>query len=77
MQNLSNPNVSPSGEDGQTMTFVRMRRVVGMTGLCRSTIYKMIAADEFPRPVKLGKRAVAWRRADLEHWSDQRQPRAR
>jgi prophage regulatory protein len=43
-----------------------------MTGLGRSTIYRMIAEQQFPSPVRLGPRAVAWRRADLERWSDAR-----
>ncbi|HWH84724.1 MAG TPA: AlpA family phage regulatory protein [Burkholderiaceae bacterium] len=49
-----------------------MPKVVRMTGLGRSTIYRMIAVNEFPRPVRVGKRAVAWRRADLDRWSADR-----
>jgi prophage regulatory protein len=52
--------------------FLRMATVVRMTGLGRSTIYRMIAEQQFPSPVRLGPRAVAWRRADLERWSDAR-----
>ena len=43
--------------------------VVHMTGLGRSTIYRLMAEHKFPSPVRLAKRAVAWRRIDLEHWS--------
>jgi prophage regulatory protein len=61
--------------DENTMPhFMRMPLVIRMTGLGRSTIYRMIAAKEFPGPVKLGKRAVAWRRLDLERWSADRLP---
>lgn len=52
--------------------FLRMRSVTRMTGLGRSTIYRLIAEDRFPRPVRLAKRAVAWRRVDLERWSGER-----
>lgn len=48
---------------------LRMAAVIQVTGLARSTIYKLIAADKFPSPVRLVGRAVAWRRADLELWS--------
>ena len=48
--------------------------VVRMTGLGRSTIYRLIAKDMFPVPVRLGDRAVAWRRSDLDRWSDDRRP---
>ena len=50
-------------------TFLRMRAVTRMTGLGRSTIYRLVAQDKFPSPVRLAKRAIAWRRIDVEHWS--------
>lgn len=52
--------------------FLRMPMVVRMTGLGRSTIYKLISEKKFPGPVKLGSRAVAWRQADLDRWSEER-----
>jgi prophage regulatory protein len=52
-----------------TTLLLRIASVIQVTGLARSTIYKLIAADKFPSPVRLVGRAVAWRRADLEQWS--------
>ncbi|MBK7615597.1 MAG: AlpA family transcriptional regulator [Burkholderiales bacterium] len=52
--------------------FLRMPSVMRMTGLGRSTIYRMMAEHTFPCPVRLGARAVAWRRADLDRWSEAR-----
>jgi len=46
----------------------RRPAVERLTGLSRSTIYAMIAAGEFPRPVRLGKRAVGWRESDIAEW---------
>lgn len=57
---------------GVTPVFLRMPTVMRMTGLGRSTIYRLIADRKFPRPVRLGPRAVAWRRADLDQWSEAR-----
>ena len=54
--------------------FLRLPAVIHLTGLGRSTIYRMVAAKEFPCPVKLATRAVAWRRTDLDRWSETRQP---
>lgn len=51
---------------------LRLPSVVRMTGLARSTIYKLMAEDRFPTPVRLSGRAVAWRLADLEQWSESR-----
>lgn len=66
----SNPNLLVV--EGQLVAFVRMAAVVRMTGLGRSTIYRLIGEDKFPSPVRLARRAVAWRRIDLERWSAER-----
>lgn len=63
----------PNPDDPKVMIFVRMTMVIQMTGLGRSTIYRLMAEDKFPCPVRLAKRAVAWRRTDLEEWSQGRQ----
>lgn len=52
--------------------FLRIGAVMRVTGLGRSTIYRLMADEEFPPPVRLTKRVVAWRRTDLEHWSSAR-----
>ena len=57
---------------GQRQKFARMPSVVRFTGSGRSTVYRMIAAHEFPGPVKLGPRAVGWRWSDLDAWSHSR-----
>lgn len=38
------------------------------TGLCRSYVYEKIRDGTFPRPVKVGKRAVRWRERDITAW---------
>lgn len=62
----------PPTADAQTPILVRMAGVVRMTGLGRSTIYRLVAEQRFPPPVRLAKRAVAWRRVDLEQWTADR-----
>jgi prophage regulatory protein len=52
--------------------FLRIGVVVRLTGLGRSTIYRLMADEQFPSPVRLTKRVVAWRRSDLERWSEGR-----
>lgn len=54
--------------------FLRMPTVIRLTGLGRSTIYRLIAQQKFPGPVRVGTRAVAWRRSDLDRWSEARPP---
>ena len=34
--------------------------------VARSTIYKLIEAGEFPKPIKLGKKSIRWRPSAVE-----------
>ncbi len=52
--------------------FLRRPEVESRTGLSRSSIYALMDRGEFPRPRRIGKRAVAWDEADIEHWLAQR-----
>jgi len=54
---------------------LRRREVEARTGLSRSTLYDWMKRGEFPQPVRLGKRAVAWREVDLEAWLESRETR--
>ena len=49
-------------------TFLRRRQIEELTGLARSTIYDRIKAGTFPKPVKIGDRAVAWLKSDIDAW---------
>ena len=49
--------------------FLRMPDVMRVTGLARSTVYRLMAEDGFPAPCRLGRRAVGWRSDDIARWS--------
>jgi prophage regulatory protein len=49
-------------------TVLRLPQVIERCGFSRSAIYKAIAAGTFPRPIRLGLRAVAWVESDVEEW---------
>jgi prophage regulatory protein len=53
---------------------LRLPAVLQLTGLARSTVYRMVADHTFPAPVRIAKRAVAWRREELQRWTEQRPP---
>jgi prophage regulatory protein len=55
-----------------TERLLRLREVQQRIPYSRSSIYLKISLGEFPRPVKMGKRAVAWREADVEKWMAER-----
>jgi len=66
------PEVHEQAADAHALLFLRIAVVMRLTGLGRSTIYRLMAEDKFPSPVRLAKRAIAWRRIDLERWSEGR-----
>ncbi len=54
----------------QTHTkFLRLPNVLERVGLSRSELYRRVQAGIFPRPIKVGVRAVAWVEADIDAWT--------
>jgi len=52
--------------------FLRLPQVKQRTGLSRSTIYLRIPRGEFPSPINLGGRAVAWLESEIDEWINDR-----
>lgn len=51
---------------------LRRRQVEEITGMSRSSIYKMMLEGDFPRPVRVGPMAVRWRASDIAAWMESR-----
>ena len=51
---------------------LRRRQVEEITGMSRSSIYRLMQDGEFPRPVKVGCAAVRWRESDITGWLESR-----
>ncbi|MBC2663860.1 AlpA family transcriptional regulator [Novosphingobium flavum] len=47
---------------------IRLKEVQYRVGLGRSTIYRWMAEERFPKPVQLGGYAVAWAQEDIDSW---------
>lgn len=47
---------------------LRIHDVVAVTRLSRSTIYRLIQAGQFPKPIKLTERASGWQYEAVEQW---------
>lgn len=47
---------------------LRKPRVLAIVGIGNTSLYEAIKRGEFPAPVKLGARAVGWKRSDVEAW---------
>lgn len=56
----------------QLRFFLRMKQVREVTGMSRSWIYEAIRRGEFPAPIPLGLRAVAWDAAAIAKWQAER-----
>ena len=54
---------------------MRRRSVERMTGLSKSTLYRLIKKGEFPQPLRMTRKAVRWRREEINEWLSHR-PRA-
>jgi prophage regulatory protein len=48
--------------------FLRLAEVQRRVPYSRSTIYAKIPRGEFPAPIDLGARAVAWLESDIDEW---------
>jgi len=55
-----------------TDTLLRLPQVRAKVGLSRSTIYRLVDAGKFPRPLKLSAQTVAWRASELDEWLESR-----
>jgi prophage regulatory protein len=54
------------------LKLLRLPEVKLRVGLSRSTIYAKIAINEFPAPISLGARSVAWLSSEIQNWIDGR-----
>ncbi|MBZ0103106.1 MAG: AlpA family transcriptional regulator [Thermoanaerobaculia bacterium] len=56
----------------RTVRLLRRAEVERRTGLGRSSLYALMSCGDFPRPARLGARAVGWSEAEIEEWCAQR-----
>jgi prophage regulatory protein len=52
---------------------MRLQEVKPTVGLQKSSIYALMRAGDFPKPVRLSARAVAWKYSDIAAWMQSRQ----
>jgi predicted DNA-binding transcriptional regulator AlpA len=69
------PSVASPNETSDTLddvSFLRLPAVKAVTGLSKTSIYELIREKNFPAPVRLGPRAVAWVKSEIRQWAVQR-----
>lgn len=56
-----------------TERFLRAPEVCRMVGYSRASLYRLEKEGAFPRRIKLGANAAAWKLSDVRQWMDSRQ----
>lgn len=56
----------------EDIKFIRLPQVKERTGLSRSTIYLMMKNGQFPKPIKLVGKSVAWIDREIAEWQLER-----
>jgi len=51
---------------------LKIKEVVDRTSICRAKVYQLLALKQFPQPVKLGQRSVAWVESEINDWIEKR-----
>jgi len=51
---------------------LNIAEVCAITGLSRCTIYRMLSAQRFPKPGKVGIRRIGWKTSQINAWIESR-----
>jgi len=54
------------------VVFLRLPEVKAITGLSKTSLYELVRAKDFPAPIRLAPRAVAWIKSEVNHWAEER-----
>ena len=59
-------------QQNENQRLIRRKEVQAKTGLGASSIYAMMAKGDFPKPLQLSERRVAWIESDIDKWIAER-----
>jgi prophage regulatory protein len=60
------------GSGAEPRSLLRLPEVKRRVGLGRTSIYEAVARGDFPQPIKLSERAVAWPSDAVSRWIEAR-----
>lgn len=52
--------------------YIRQAGLLQVLPISPATLWRWVACDKFPRPVKLSKRITAWRLEEVKSWINQK-----
>jgi len=55
-----------------TCRLLRVREVLSICGLSRATLYREIKLHDFPAPLRISARSVAWLQDEVVEWLESR-----
>lgn len=67
-------NKPKSPQPQQSERIIRLREVIGKTGLSKSSVYRLAndPNSDFPAAVRLSQAAVGWRESEVNAWIQSR-----
>jgi predicted DNA-binding transcriptional regulator AlpA len=68
---VARPVSSATGNLGD-LQFLRAADVCALLRISRPTLWRMRRDRQFPLPTSLSRRAIGWRRSDVESWPESR-----
>ena len=51
---------------------LRLPQVIDRIGICKASVFRLVKLGQFPAPIRISDRAVAWVESDLDEWIDSR-----
>jgi prophage regulatory protein len=66
----------PKREEEMAEVLLKIRSVKHACALSRSELYRRMRVGDFPKPVAIGLRAVAWRQSEVNAWIESRRPKS-
>lgn len=52
---------------------IKLHRVLAKVAMSKTLVYKKIREGEFPAPLKLTERSVAWLESEIDEWIESRE----
>jgi prophage regulatory protein len=71
-QKPAEPDLDGASSSFDDVVFLRLPDVKALTGLSKTSLYALIKEKNFPAPVRLGPRAVAWVKSEIRQWAVER-----
>jgi prophage regulatory protein len=54
------------------MNLIRKPQLLELLGVSAATVDRMVRSGAFPAPIRIGRRAIAWRESDIAAWIENR-----